>query len=365
MDRSTSAAPMQDARSNHTAVTLQDGRVLVAGGTTSGGGITSAAEIYDPASNSWTPVAGGMTAPRSNHTASLLADGTVLIAGGQSTSGVLNSSGNFRSRHGRVYGSCRTCFLQPASLTPRRYFRTARCSLSADPTAQTRLASSDLFDPESGLINPGPALSTPRQGLSATTTIDGKVLVAGGNNGTIDLASAEIFQAGAGFSATAAMATARSGHLAFLLPNNNGVLIVGGSSAGAPLASAELFYPWTGTFNTTGAMTSARTAAAGAALKQDGVPAGCRRLGRNQPAGQHRAIRLCHGQDGQGRLRAGRDRHHHRLGLAAGRNRHADVSGVAEFGYSSAANCCRGHKRQHCQYSVFSGQLTTSRSCSI
>src|ERR1700740_11104 len=47
-----SAAPMAISRSNHIAVSLSDGRVLVAGGTTSGGGVTNAAEIYDPDSNS-------------------------------------------------------------------------------------------------------------------------------------------------------------------------------------------------------------------------------------------------------------------------------------------------------------------------
>ncbi len=44
----------------------------------------------------------------------------------------------------------------------------------------------------------GPVLSTPRAGLSATTLMDGKVLIAGGNNGTADLATAEIFNSETG-----------------------------------------------------------------------------------------------------------------------------------------------------------------------
>ena len=96
------AAPMLDPRARHTAVMLKDGRVLVAGGTTSGGGTTSAAEIYDPAGNSWTAVPGGMTSPRSSHTASLMSDGRVLVAGGATTAGATNTLEVY-SRHQLVH----------------------------------------------------------------------------------------------------------------------------------------------------------------------------------------------------------------------------------------------------------------------
>jgi len=48
------AAPINNPRSNHVSATLQDGRVLVAGGTVSGGGATNSAEIFDPVSGTWT-----------------------------------------------------------------------------------------------------------------------------------------------------------------------------------------------------------------------------------------------------------------------------------------------------------------------
>src|SRR5260370_22151593 len=59
----SSAPPMQNPRAYHTDAVLRDGRVLVAGGTTSSRGITSSAQIYDPASNSWSPAGGGIAAP--------------------------------------------------------------------------------------------------------------------------------------------------------------------------------------------------------------------------------------------------------------------------------------------------------------
>jgi WD40 repeat protein len=72
-------------RSCHTATLLPDGRVLVAGGA--GGADTSApdqlasAELYDPASGTWSATA-SMVAERSSHTATLLPDGRVLVASG-------------------------------------------------------------------------------------------------------------------------------------------------------------------------------------------------------------------------------------------------------------------------------------------
>jgi len=84
------AAPMNVPRSGHVSVLLRDGRVLVTGGTTSGGGVTNSAEIYDPVAGTWTNAASGMIEARSGATAAALQDGRVLIAGGQN--GTLISS---------------------------------------------------------------------------------------------------------------------------------------------------------------------------------------------------------------------------------------------------------------------------------
>jgi len=68
------------------AAVLADGRVLVAGGSglsPNGFGTepTDVAEVYDPATNSWTTVA-DMPDARSGGTSALLADGSVLLVGG-------------------------------------------------------------------------------------------------------------------------------------------------------------------------------------------------------------------------------------------------------------------------------------------
>jgi Galactose oxidase, central domain len=121
----SAGAPMQDARTNHIAVVLKDGRVLVAGGTTVGGSITNSADLYDASSNTWTPVAGGMTIARSGHTASLLSDGRVLIAGGQSTNGATNILEIFSPGTGSFATVTSGTLSSPANSTPRLFFRTA------------------------------------------------------------------------------------------------------------------------------------------------------------------------------------------------------------------------------------------------
>ena len=64
----------------HTATLLPNGKVLVAGGS-NGGGSLSSAELYDPASGSWSTT-GSLATARDYHTATLLPNGKVLVAGG-------------------------------------------------------------------------------------------------------------------------------------------------------------------------------------------------------------------------------------------------------------------------------------------
>src|SRR5439155_1114701 len=72
---------MPFARSDLTATLLPDGQVLVAGGYDQNSAILRSAELYDSATGTW-HLTGRMLSKRFAHTAILLPDGTVLVAGG-------------------------------------------------------------------------------------------------------------------------------------------------------------------------------------------------------------------------------------------------------------------------------------------
>ncbi|HEX2029268.1 MAG TPA: kelch repeat-containing protein [Nitriliruptorales bacterium] len=74
-------APMLNARTDHAAAALDDGRVLVVGGD-AGDAAIATAELFEPARGSWSEVA-PMRQPRRGHSVTLLEDGTVLAAAGE------------------------------------------------------------------------------------------------------------------------------------------------------------------------------------------------------------------------------------------------------------------------------------------
>lgn len=86
----SSAGNLATARAQHTASLLPNGQVLVVGGTGIGGVYLASAELYDPGSNTWSTVASFPT-PIEGHTQTLLNSGKVLVAGGI-TSGPNNTT---------------------------------------------------------------------------------------------------------------------------------------------------------------------------------------------------------------------------------------------------------------------------------
>lgn len=136
---SASSATMQHPRQAHTATRLPDGRVLLLGGSQDGSVIVSTGDIYDPVTDSCSPIP-DMAVPRVLQTATLLDDGRVLVVGGLGTFDFVDVSAALNSA-------------------------TSSC---------------EIYDPISNSWSPAPALPNGRVGHGASKLGDGRVLITGG-----------------------------------------------------------------------------------------------------------------------------------------------------------------------------------------
>ena len=254
-------APMAFGRSQHTCTQLGDGRVLAVGGRDAAG-----AEIYDPATNLWTATANpGLT--RWGHTASLLPDGRVLLAGGETSDGTTDALELFDPRTNGME------LLEARLVSPRKDHSAAVLADGRVLIAGSAdgLVAVDVFQPEDNTVGSAAPLPSPRASHTAVTLLDGRVLVAGGRFGDSDLASTLLYNPETDFwDAGAEMSVARSGHAAVLIPNNGGVLLIGGSSGGTATGSTELFDPAQNRMVEVGGLTAARLSLVAAALGEDG-----------------------------------------------------------------------------------------------
>jgi hypothetical protein len=185
-------SPMSRVREKHTATLLPDGRVLVAGGAY--GNSVASAEVYDPATGTWAPI-GSMAKARWWHAAVLLSDGKVLVTGGSDEASIMQASAE-------VYDPVTGTWASAGSMATRRMMHTATVMpngkvlvVGGYNTSQGSgfLASSEVYDPATGTWGFLDHMGFARHHHSATVLPNGKVLVEGGNDGSNNLATAELY----------------------------------------------------------------------------------------------------------------------------------------------------------------------------
>jgi len=241
-------------RKNHATLLLMDGTILITGGYV--GPPSDSAEIYNPATQTFTVLAATMTIPRANHTMTLLLDGTVLIAGG--------FSGTSPHDQTEIYNPVQQTFTVGTSMLFHRSNHDAlrlsngKVLVIGGTTLESGfLAENEIYDPASQSWSIHDTMVENRSGATATM-LSGNILVAGGVTGSRTLQTAEVLDPSTmTFTSLGNMTAGRNQHTDTLLPDGQ-VLLAGGSTDAVILDSAEVFNPANNSFAAVGSMDKRR-----------------------------------------------------------------------------------------------------------
>jgi hypothetical protein len=265
------AAPMGEPRAGQTATLLPSGKVLVAGGYNGfienvGGGHTSlaVAELFDPSTGAWTPAA-SMQVARSGQTATLLPNGQVLVVGGWEMPGCCLKG----TRTAELYDPATNTWTATPPPPELQEADTATLLQNGDVLVTgtfgpyddfQAVAGAALYDPSTNTWTTAAAPKLKRLSGTATLLPDGDVLLAGGvdygenwaSERKAALSSSEIYDPATDTWTTApSMLHAGWGQTATLMPSGEvlvagGATETGGGSTEAPgFSSVELFDPET------------------------------------------------------------------------------------------------------------------------
>lgn len=302
---------MNEARQYHTATLLNNGTVLVAGGS------SNTAEIYDPGTGTWRYTLHPMNYARYAHTAVKLLDGRVLIAGGAGSvlpaeifdpnteqftlTSPMNGMHGFSpgilfpdNRVLIVTGSLADLALYPSGGVSEIYdpSKNTWTVVPSIPVGYSQMAGLGLpdgtalafggydgftvsadpyverYSPDSNSVIAMANMVISRLQETVTPLPDGKVLIVGGTDASYSLSSTELYDPTANPDGQSELSTYlnqdRRGHTATLLPSGE-VLVVGGYQArhGGPvdanLATAELRDATSGVWSLSGTMSTPRS----------------------------------------------------------------------------------------------------------
>jgi len=236
------AASMATPRIDPTAVLLPDGRVLVVGGSDVDRRTLRSAELFDPATGTWSPAEAPGFGHSGAQSAVVLTDGRVLFVSGLQAELYEPATGRW-TKAGPAGGAAGT---HRAGHTLTRLLDGRVLVVGGNTSRAAETA--ELFDAATGTWTLVAPPSTPRESHGAVLEPDGTVLVVGGYHfasGT--LASAERFEPATGtWSLVTSLQAPRRGAGVLRLPSGEVLLVGGFNDAGGTLASTERYLPGPG-----------------------------------------------------------------------------------------------------------------------
>ena len=174
-------SPTLKEHSDHAAISLGDGRILVSGGLKLEDEIVKSvgAEIYDVKNDSWTKTS---IQPRrtSTHTLLLLKDGKVIQVGG--------FSGGSSDNRVELYDPVTDKWFEGPILNNARMLHTTsllddgRVIAIGGTSRAGNMTGSEIYNPKTEMWSQSGDMVEPRTSHTATILEDGKVLVVGGTN---------------------------------------------------------------------------------------------------------------------------------------------------------------------------------------
>jgi PKD repeat protein len=217
-------SPMTTGRTSHTSTKLPDGRVLIVGGLN--GNILASAEIFDPKSETFTPTS-PMFYAHTQHRSILLPNGKVLVvAGSTAQCEIYDPLADTWSPAGQLpYAATR---LDAALLPDGTVIAAGGYNY---PDSGSPSAFVNLYDPTTNTWRSLAPMLVSRLDHTLTVLPDGRVLIVAGTDSNYTLNSVEIYDPTAGANGqsqlTDALVDDRRAHSATLLPNGD-VLVAGG-----------------------------------------------------------------------------------------------------------------------------------------
>lgn len=242
------------------AVLLQDGRVLLVGGSGAGGGVN--VEIYDPVAGTWS-VTGSMNVSRRQFSINVLNDGRVLVAG---SSACVTSAEIYNPATG-------TWTLTGSMINGRRYNVGALLTNGNVITVNGRIhdctalnltisETTELYNVATGTWSSTGSTVIERQKHRIVTLLNGTPMVVGGGQDNLDTTPiAELYDVNTGtWTATGSMTAKKADFEMKVLPSGK-VIMAGGTTLGSSTNqtnTSEIYDPVAGTWSSAGTFTTVR-----------------------------------------------------------------------------------------------------------